>query len=474
MTVGKKLSISFGGLLALTLILSVVSLFVIRNLSAELDTMASSTNRAVAEIGHLTTSLAGMQAAEVEFILFFSIGDTERVETARGNFQKAAKEIESMFDVLGTLLPDSQSRSALATLKQGHADLSRQFQQMDRACQESRCNEALEMHTKQTTQLAAQINEAAARLTKLQEASSAKAASDAGNTAHLSQWAMISLVLVAVGLGVVVFFVLRDILRRLADFASQIGAASGHVAEAANRVTSTSQQLARGASEQAASIEQTSATTEEIASMTRKNAENTSVAVRLVEESDRNVIEANRRLQQMMSSMEAINDSSTKISRINKAIDEIAFQTNILALNAAVEAARAGNAGLGFAVVADEVRSLAQRSLQASKDTAALIDESIARAGEGKLKLEEVKAAIDQITDSSSKVRVLIEEVSTGSHEQAQGIEQVTRTVSHMNGVTQRSASSADETAAAGAELISSAEEMRELGTELELMIHGS
>ena len=156
--------------------------------------------------------------------------------------------------------------------------------------------------------------------------------------------------------------------------------------------------------------------------------------------------------------MVAIKESSDKVSKIIKTIDEIAFQTNILALNAAVEAARAGEAGMGFAVVADEVRSLAQRSAQAARDTATLIEESIHAANQGHQRVTQVSGAIEAITTSAGRVKQLVDAVSVASREQAQGIDQVTQAITQMEKVTQNTAATAEESAAASEELSAQAE----------------
>jgi len=168
-----------------------------------------------------------------------------------------------------------------------------------------------------------------------------------------------------------------------------------------------------------------------------------------------------------------IKNSSDKVAKIIKVIDEIAFQTNILALNAAVEAARAGEAGMGFAVVADEVRNLAQRCAQAAKDTAALIEESIAKSKDGKAKVDQVAVAIRAITEESGKVKTLVEEVSLGSLEQTRGIEQVAKALTQMEQVTQQSAANAEESAAASEQLTAQASALMEVVHQLIAMVGG-
>jgi methyl-accepting chemotaxis protein len=173
----------------------------------------------------------------------------------------------------------------------------------------------------------------------------------------------------------------------------------------------------------------------------------------------------------MMQSMQEITGSSDKISKIIKVIDEIAFQTNILALNAAVEAARAGEAGMGFAVVADEVRSLAQRSAQAAKDTSALIEESITKSNEGSTRLQRVADVMRAITESTVKVKTLVDEVNLGSQEQARGIQQISKAITQMDQVTQGTAASAEQGASASEELSAQAEAMGQAVRKLSQMV---
>jgi methyl-accepting chemotaxis protein len=296
---------------------------------------------------------------------------------------------------------------------------------------------------------------------------SAKGDQTLGNTIL---WVMAVLAFVAL---FIVGYVVRTVVTTLTGMVNNLRSGAEQVTSAATQVASSSQTLSQGSTEQAASLEETSASMEEMASMTRKNAENSQQAAQLMTEVDRVVDGSNKALGDMTQSMASIRDSSNKVSKIIKTIDEIAFQTNILALNAAVEAARAGEAGMGFAVVADEVRNLAQRSAQAAKDTASLIEESIANSQEGHAKVELVAQSITAITNSVGKVKGLVTEVSEASRQQTQGIDQVAQAIAQMEKVTQSAAASAEESAAASEELNAQAETTMAEVARLEEMVVG-
>ncbi len=268
-------------------------------------------------------------------------------------------------------------------------------------------------------------------------------------------------------------FTVRSINHVLGRVATELNAGADHTAAAASQVSASSQSLAEGASEQAASLEETSASLEEITSMTKRNAESAGQA-KLLSNQTRQAAEAGAAsMAEMREAMGAIKESSSSIAKIVKTIDEIAFQTNILALNAAVEAARAGEAGAGFAVVAEEVRSLAQRSAQSAKETATKIEDSVKRSEHGVQISARVAQSFEEIVVKARKVDELVAEIATASHEQNQGVGQVSTAVAQMDKVTQSGAANAEETASASEELSAQAQMMRESVGHLRHLVGG-
>jgi methyl-accepting chemotaxis protein len=189
----------------------------------------------------------------------------------------------------------------------------------------------------------------------------------------------------------------------------------------------------------------------------------------------RSAVERSREaMARMGDAINKIKGSSDQTAKIIKTIDEIAFQTNLLALNAAVEAARAGDAGKGFAVVAEEVRNLAQRSAEAAKNTAALIEGAQKNADNGVAVSGEVGRFLGQIAEKVQKLSGLVGEVSAASEEQTKGISQISIAVTEMDKVTQGNAASAEESASASEELFAQAKELGDMVTALVGLVDGA
>ena len=246
---------------------------------------------------------------------------------------------------------------------------------------------------------------------------------------------------------------LRQMRDHLNELITQVRSNTDEVSRASSEIAEGNSALSSRTEQQAASLEQTAASMNEMAMTVEQNAENTKRARTMIDDARERAIEGQSVSQEAVAAMTAINEASQRIEDIIGVINEIAFQTNLLALNAAVEAARAGEQGRGFAVVASEVRVLAGRSAEAAREIKSLIEDSVARVGQGTELVSRTGESLTEISQSVSEVATTIREIAMASDEQSQGIGQVNTAVSEMDTMTQANAALVEEATASAVHL---------------------
>ncbi|VXB68598.1 Cache 3/Cache 2 fusion domain-containing protein [Massilia sp. 9I] len=252
----------------------------------------------------------------------------------------------------------------------------------------------------------------------------------------------------------------RDEIGLLNEAINTIGAGLstvvGKVREGAEQIANASQEISAGnldlcqrTEEQAVSLASTASSMDQLTATVRQNADNARQANQLALNASTVAQQGGATVAQVIERMDAISQSSRKISDITSVIDGIAFQTNILALNAAVEAARAGEQGRGFAVVASEVRNLAQRCAAAAKEIKGLIDASNGEVDAGSKLVAEAGVTMNEVLSSVARVTDIMAEITAASQEQTSGIEHINRSVGEMDEATQQNAALVEQASAA-------------------------
>jgi methyl-accepting chemotaxis protein len=473
MTLTKKLLLVTVGLIVLMAAMGGFSIFALSRVGSGVDDLAGLSVSKLRLADVINSSTSDLVALDRGIILRAMLSDGATEQKYRQEWEKTAQTIEAALKDYEPLLRSEEGRRLHGTVK-GSMEKARALHgQMNQLLIAGDRDSAVELQANQLAPVEDQASTAGAALAELADRQAVAIGDDANSTIRTSHWVAIFALVFGLVVAVVGLLVIRSASLTLQAIAHELRDGAEQVVSASTQVSGASQTLSQGASEQAASLEETSASMEEFSSMAKHNADNSKSAAGLMGDVDRRVQESDASLRKMVASMHAIQESSVKVSKIIKTIDEIAFQTNILALNAAVEAARAGDAGMGFAVVADEVRNLAQRSAQAAKDTAGLIEESTTRAQEGATTVEQVASAIVSITDSVARVRSLVDDVSGASQQQNDGIGQVTQAITQMEKVTQNTAATAEESAAASEELNAQAENTMAVVTRLQDLVGG-
>jgi methyl-accepting chemotaxis protein len=477
MKVGARIMFAVAGVLSVTLMMGFCWLYTIARLGGSLDTAVNITARKMTLVGEMRAGFQGMraEATKTEVSLINSV--VKNLASNKGeacsscHTQDTIGSQKSKFDNRGAALSrdvaelaqmaDGKDRQLLDGIADGVHEWPVLYAEYMKFALDGHFPEAHAVMLDRIYPLVEKLDKSAEELQARQQADLAAASAAAKSGVSNNRLTAFVLIAASILIGGLVVGLVRGVTRSLRRLVSEMTEVSSRVRGSAHEVSASSQSLAQSASEQAASIRETVSSSQNMQAVIRENAGQARHAAEVTGEANQQMSDGNQKLTQMSASMDAILTSSGQIAKIIKAIEEIAFQTNILALNAAVEAARAGQAGSGFAVVADEVRSLAQRSAQAAKDTAVLIQESVGVSDQGRDKLAEVARAIHSVASSMNKVKSLVNGLEGSSNQHVQGIEQMSVGLEQMSQVTQAIAAAAEQNAAAVGNLDAQSEALK-------------
>ncbi|MBU0509412.1 CZB domain-containing protein [bacterium] len=473
LTIGKRIALGSGVILVFLLVVAVWSYTGVNSMSGALhgllygeETQAMLDQR---EIDHL------MWAAKVSEVLSkeqaHELGvqvDDHQCGFGKWLYGEVRREVEKHYPQLAHMLK---------AIEEPHYKLHETAKEMDKCLASNdaaRWEHASHVYTTNTLPLLTEVRNHLHEVRGVVGKEVSTAETNMKATAASTSRAVLLIGIVALIVGMVTATVIiRSIGRALRKVVDSAGEGANQIAAASGQVSSAAQGVAEGSQEQAASIEETSSSVEELSAMTKQNADNAKTVAQLMKEATSMVAKASQGADGMDAAMREIKSASDQTSKIIKTIDEIAFQTNLLALNAAVEAARAGEAGKGFAVVAEEVRNLAMRAAEAAKNTGALIEDNVNRVDGGVQIVGTLKTALEDVSNSASKVANLVNEVAAASDEQSRGLEQINTAVNQMNQVTQANAANAEEAASASEEASAQSETLRDLVNELMMLVNG-
>lgn len=217
---------------------------------------------------------------------------------------------------------------------------------------------------------------------------------------------------------------MRSLVHSITEAATQIARETGNARGTAERLNAVSDQQAQEILTMTSRIQEMATSMETMSQNARRSAEvatgSTQVANRgaeAVRDTMRGMDGMREQIQATSKRIKRLGESSQQIGEVAALIEELAEQTNVLSLNAAIQAAMAGESGRGFAVVADEVQRLAERSSEATRQIADLINNIQSDTNEAVTSMERATSEVvegSRVADAAGKA---LHEIESGSQE---------------------------------------------------------
>jgi len=421
-------------------------------------------------IGYYQSRLNTKAAAENTCIGCHTV---ERVGEERVRVENLSRKVQEHVQALSATQLTSAERAAAAAIQQSMQAWVSAYGEYLHFTQANQFDEAHTLATDKVLPAMQKASESAAHLAASQQKALDDAAQSSQQEIVRSRSITAIFVLLSLALVVGMAVLLSRLSSKLKGSVDEISGGVHAFRQVSHQISSSSQSLANNANSQAASLTESAAAAEQARRSSAASLDRLRSTTEAGQKVSRRVHDTAERLQDMLKAMEDMSVRAGKVVSILKTIDEIAFQTNILALNAAVEAARAGQAGLGFAVVAEEVRNLAQRCARASQETGALVTASATATREGTERLDRLAAGVSGIETELAQMLALVEQVQRGGEEESRAIAEMATAMDHMQRDTQKTAATAEQSAAAAEELDSQATVMNDTADRIRVLFAG-
>lgn len=263
---------------------------------------------------------------------------------------------------------------------------------------------------------------------------------------------------------------LLGIISSLNNITTEIYRSADGVTMGAQELSAGAQQLSEGAVTQAEATERLLSNIKMITAQAEDNSSSASHGEAATKATKSDAMAGKDKMDKMLEAIDIIRKSSEEVSGIIKTIDNIAFETNILAINASIEAARVGAMGKGFAVVASEVRSLADKSAAAAKSSDEIISKTLKNISSGTVIAKEAVAQFNKIVGDIEKIAETMTSISTSSQNQVSAAVAISNDVSSVSDVATITSATAEESYAAGSQLLLQAKNLQELVAEFTMM----
>ncbi len=226
---------------------------------------------------------------------------------------------------------------------------------------------------------------------------------------------------------------------QLESAANTLSAGAEETSNQSTAVVRAAEYAQQGTQSAAGATEELSSSVKEIGRQVEASSEAAKAAVRLADDTAKQVL--------------GLAHTAQQIETVVALIADIAARTNLLALNATIEAARAGEAGKGFAVVASEVKELAAQTEKATSEISSQATEIQTATRASSEAIETIATRVRDIGATTAAIAAAVTEQEAATAEVARSISMAAGAASEVGGSIFGVADAAKETSRTSSEV---------------------